>query len=152
MNSDSPDQKSEFPQKKRKSRSEGKAPTTADDNGDEVQAFFSLVDRIQAVGKLLKKKRLDFSSAPEISTSVNVDSSAMKLKSAWKLSLEWEDFSYLTRKESQKDLTCSNASTSMVSEESDIKTDKSNQVKSFDLNVEANAEHSVPATALTLFR
>ncbi|GLJ05965.1 hypothetical protein SUGI_0029320 [Cryptomeria japonica] len=138
---------------------EGKRPLTTDDNADEVQSFISLVDRIQEMGKLYKRKRMNCSPS---ATGMSLDSPLIKGKSPWKPSFEWEDFSGLVRKDGPcppRDVACctiNSASTPLVPQDSDTDTEtetgKYKQLKNFDLNVEPSSDDPVTAGALTLFR
>ncbi|XP_057867257.2 uncharacterized protein LOC131074622 isoform X2 [Cryptomeria japonica] len=55
--------------KKKCEGGKGKKRPAEDSNEDEVQEFFALVDRIHAVHKLYKQRRMNFPSAGETPTS-----------------------------------------------------------------------------------
>ncbi|GLJ05967.1 hypothetical protein SUGI_0029400 [Cryptomeria japonica] len=113
----------------------GRKRPAEDDNEDEVQEFFALVDRIHSMHKLYKEKPMKRPSAGKIPTSQNDGGSVIKRKSPWKPSFQWEDFSAMARNDFS--FTCcskTNARSSVVSEKSCI------GVGNLDLNVEATAE------------
>ncbi|GLJ05968.1 hypothetical protein SUGI_0029420 [Cryptomeria japonica] len=112
-----------------------------DENEDEVQEFFGVVDRIHAMQKLFKQKLMSCPSAGKIPTYQNDGGSFINLKSSWKPSLEWEDFSALARKSSSFSYRSNtNAVTWVVAESPCIGSDQNMGVGRFDLNVEATAE------------
>ncbi|GLJ05972.1 hypothetical protein SUGI_0029530 [Cryptomeria japonica] len=82
-------------EKKQSEGEKGRKRPAQDDNEDEVQEFFALVDRIHAVHKLYKQRPMHCPSAGEIPTSQIVGGDFIKGKSSWKPSFQWEDFSTL---------------------------------------------------------
>ncbi|GLJ24381.1 hypothetical protein SUGI_0465500 [Cryptomeria japonica] len=117
----------------------------ADDS--EVEEFFGLVVRIQAMRKLFKHKQTNCCSAEIIPTIQNVGSKVINTKAPWKPSFVWEDFlisSGQNSPSSQRNLpSCTNRNicSSGRSLEPDMGSDKYKRVESFDLNIEASPEN-----------
>ncbi|GLJ05969.1 hypothetical protein SUGI_0029430 [Cryptomeria japonica] len=96
---------------------------------------------IHAMHELYKQRPMNLPSGGKKPTSQNDGGSFIKLKSPWKPSLEWEDFSTLARKGSSfKYCSNKNAITWVMAENPCIGSDQNMGVGRFDLNVEATAE------------
>ncbi|GLJ24383.1 hypothetical protein SUGI_0465670 [Cryptomeria japonica] len=120
-----------------------KRKRTDDGEDDEVQQFFALVDRIQAMHRHFRQKQVNPVSAELVSSmEENVGANIIKRESIWKPSFEPEDFSYLysnVHPSAQSESTsCMNnsATASGASKQLDRGTDKSMPTERFDLNVE----------------
>ncbi|GLJ05970.1 hypothetical protein SUGI_0029470 [Cryptomeria japonica] len=120
--------------KKQSESKKGRKRPAEDDNEDEVQQFFSLVDRIHAMHKLYKQRPMNCPSPGERPTSHIVRDNVIQAKSLWKPSFQWEDFSALGGKDSNF------TDCSVVCEKPCIGRDQTMGVRSFDLNVEATTE------------
>ncbi|GLJ05976.1 hypothetical protein SUGI_0029690 [Cryptomeria japonica] len=127
-------------EKKQSEEENGRKRPAQDENEDEVQQFFALVDRIHAVYKLYKQKPMDCPSAEETPKSQIVGGDFILGKSSWKPSFKWEDFSALAGKGSTFTNCSDNKSTLVVCEKLCIGRDQTMGVRSFDLNVEATTE------------
>ncbi|GLJ24380.1 hypothetical protein SUGI_0465480 [Cryptomeria japonica] len=117
----------------------------ADDS--EVDRFFALLERIQAMRKLFKRKQTNWSSAEKRPKAQNMGGKDIKQISSWKPTFMWEDFSISSGEASpsaQMDLsscTENNTGRSGRSLKPDSESDNYKQVKSFDLNLEARFEN-----------
>ncbi|GLJ05975.1 hypothetical protein SUGI_0029650 [Cryptomeria japonica] len=118
----------------------GKKRPAEDENEDELQEFFALVDRIHAIHKLYKQRRMNFPSAGETPTSQIVGGDVIQGKSLWKPSFQWEDFFPLAGRDSTINDCSNNSSTLVVCEMTCVGSDQRLVVSSFDLNVEATTE------------
>ncbi|GLJ24382.1 hypothetical protein SUGI_0465640 [Cryptomeria japonica] len=136
--------------------SKSKRPRT-DDDGNEVEEFFTLVDRIQALNKLYKKKRMNSTSAEGVLFMEEiVGSDVLNGKPPWKPKFQPEDFSEVPSKGTpcaHKDSTrCMNeiAGDSGLCQKENIGRKKLMGMESFDLNVEATSDQSA-SEVLRLF-
>ncbi|KAH9307766.1 hypothetical protein KI387_035677, partial [Taxus chinensis] len=117
-----------------------------DENEAEIQQFWALLDRIQAMNKYLKNICVNKCWAEERSTAQN---SNEKIKSKWNPSFEWEDFREDYMNDSGRGERCSG--TSLKKHKNQDIMLFSNKYNGLDLNVEATPENELPVV-LPLFR
>eukprot|EP01018_Ginkgo_biloba_P019589 Gb_24132 [translate_table: standard] len=136
----------------------------SDDSPGDVEEFFALVERIEAMQKSFRHKRPFNRTTHEICGMRNIDERVlvMNSKSPWQPTFEWEDFCYSPKHEAKGTQYIASNSTSVTMNDN-AKVDKEGissvnhlavsssqhmnlpSLSGLDLNVESSTpEHSVP--------